>query len=95
MAQDGRRLCLLDGFVATSRAGRMLTVTRLFMALVTACAVSLFAHGRSCADARVALVIGNGAYSHEPVLKNLAQRRKRHGRRVAGTWISGNRGYRR
>jgi Caspase domain len=70
MAQDGRRLCLLDGFVATSRARRMFTVTRLFMALVTACAVSLFAHGRSCADTRVALVIGNGAYSHEPVLKN-------------------------
>ena len=70
MAQESRRLCLLDGFVATSRAGRMLTVTRFFIALVTACVVSLFAHGRSCADTRVALVIGNGAYSHEPVLKN-------------------------
>src|SRR5271154_1772084 len=70
MAQESRRLCLLDGFVATSRAGRMLTVTRFFIALVTACVVSLFAHGRSCADARVALVIGNGAYSHERVLKN-------------------------
>lgn len=48
----------------------MFPISRLFLALLAASAILLFAHGRSCADTRVALVIGNGAYSHEPVLRN-------------------------
>src|SRR5271169_4325826 len=72
MAQVGRRLCLSAGLVVPSRAGRMHAVTRPLLAFLAACVVSLFAHGRSHADARVALVIGNGAYLHEPVLQNPA-----------------------
>ena len=50
----------------------MHAVMRPLLALLAVCVVSLFAHGRSHADARVALVIGNGAYLHEPVLQNPA-----------------------
>src|SRR5271170_672352 len=72
MAQVGRRLCLSAGLVVPLCAGRMHAVIRPLLALLAVCVVSLFAHGRSHADARVALVIGNGAYLHEPVLQNPA-----------------------